>query len=56
MDGQTNGGNLKGPRIRTTSSNNPTDGVRSDGSKFRNNESKSQRLKESHIHLKDERG
>ena len=51
MDGQTNGGPLKGPRVRTTRAGHPNDGVRTDGSKFRNNESKSQRLQESHIHI-----
>ncbi len=52
MDGQANGGQFKGPKIRTTRSGSANDGVRSDGSRFRNNESKSQRLRESHIHLR----
>jgi RHS repeat-associated protein len=50
MDGQQTGGNLKGPRISFTRSGT-NDRVRSDGSRFRNNEDKTQRLKESHIHL-----
>ena len=51
MDGQVGGGPFKGPRIRTTRGGTGNEGVRSDGSIFRNNESKSQRLAESHIHL-----
>jgi len=50
MDGQANGGALKGPRVRTTRSGT-NDSVRTDGSRFRNNESRNQRLGESHIHL-----
>jgi RHS repeat-associated protein len=49
MDGQASGG-LKGPRAVTTRSGT-NDPVRSDGSAFRNNESKSQRRAESHILL-----
>ena len=51
MDGQSNGNAFKGPRIRTTRSGSANDGVRSDGSRFRNNESKSERLRDSHIHF-----
>jgi len=51
MDGQANGGAYKGERVRTTREGHSNDGVRSDGSKFRNNESKYQRLEESHIQL-----
>jgi len=51
MDGQADGGAFKGPRIRTTRGGSANDGVRSDGSRFRNNENKSQRRKESHIRL-----
>jgi len=44
MNGQANGGPYKGPRIRTTRSGSANDGVRSDGSRFRNSENKIQRL------------
>ena len=51
MNGQSNGGALKGPRVRTTNSNNPNDGVRPNGQRFRNNETKAERRQGSHIHL-----
>jgi hypothetical protein len=51
MDGQASGGD-KGPRAVTTRSGT-NDLVRSDGSKFRNNESIDQRRAESHIRLED---
>lgn len=51
MDGQRNGEPFKGPRVRTTRAGADSDGVRSDGSRFRNSEPKSQRLEESHLHL-----
>ena len=51
MDGQAGGGPFKGPKVRTTRSESGNDGVRTDGSRFRNNETKSQRQSESHIHL-----
>lgn len=49
MDGQASGG-FKGPRAVTTNSRTG-EFVRSDGSKFRNNESRTQRREESHIRL-----
>ena len=47
MDGQSAAGDFKGPRVITTrpGTNDP---VKSDGSKFRDNESKSQRRESSH--------
>ena len=51
MDGQANGGPFKGPRVRTTRAGSENDGVRSDGSPFRNNEAKSDRLRDSHVRL-----
>jgi len=51
MNGQAGRGAYKGPRVRTTRAGTDNDGVRSDGSRFRNNESKSQRQEESHTQL-----
>ena len=49
IDGQASGGD-KGARV-VTRREGTNDPVRTDGSKFRNNESGSQRQQESHTHL-----
>jgi len=54
MDGQSNGGKYKGPRVITTNSNNNRDPVKTTGEKFRNNESKGERRSGSHIQLEKE--
>lgn len=51
MDGQASGKQYRGPRIKFTRSGSNNDGVRSDGSRFRNNEDKTERQKDSHIHF-----
>jgi RHS repeat-associated protein len=55
MDGQTNGGKFKGPRVITTNSQNNKDPIKTNGEKFRNNESKSTRRQQSHIQLEQEK-
>jgi len=54
MDGQSNSGKFKGPRVITTNSNNNKDPVKTNGEKFRNNESKGERRQGSHIQLEKE--
>jgi hypothetical protein len=51
MDGQANGGKYKGPRVITSNSKNKKDPVKTNGEKFRNNESKGERRQKSHIQL-----
>ncbi|MFT6734840.1 MAG: hypothetical protein ACJAS9_003042, partial [Polaribacter sp.] len=55
MDGQSSSGKYKGPRVITTSSNNKTDPVKTNGEKFRNNEKKGERRQGSHIQLEKEK-
>jgi hypothetical protein len=54
MDGQSNGKEFKGPRVNTYRAGTK-DPSRTDGSKFKKNESKAQRQQESHVHLKDDK-
>ncbi|MEL6366176.1 MAG: RHS repeat-associated core domain-containing protein [Pseudomonadota bacterium] len=53
MDGQARGGPDKGPRV-VTQRHETKEQIKTDGSKFRNNESKAERNEKSHIHLKKE--